>query len=330
MPYGRRSTSGAWAIAICRRTGRTGTAWPYSGATRRAHAPVQLTITSPPRFTHRGVVGRHGVAQDRLDRGVAGRRELLELQHPDHDLVGIEVDAGDVGVVLEAQPAAAQPPRLAPVQLLDQVGVEQPVLGRERRAGHAVERVEVRAVSGDLRRVERLHAEPVGAGSARPSPRARRPARLVVHPQVALLIEGDLVLHALEELDRRQRQRDVHLGPPGRAHAAGVELGARVATAEIDVEDGDRGHATRGQVHGGGRAEQAAAEDDHVEALHARIVPGTPAAIRADGHVGGAEVRADHVEPARLACVCAAVAAADFGPIGAPAVTRSVLLFSAR
>jgi hypothetical protein len=53
-------------------------------------------------------------------------------------------------------------------------------------------------------------------------------------------------------------------------------------------------------------------------------------AIRADGHVGGAEVRADHVEPARLACVCAAVAAADFGPIGAPAVTRSVLLFSAR
>ncbi|MBL8627634.1 MAG: hypothetical protein JNK64_40490 [Myxococcales bacterium] len=53
-------------------------------------------------------------------------------------------------------------------------------------------------------------------------------------------------------------------------------------------------------------------------------------AIRPDGHVGGAEVRADDVDAGRLACVCAAVWATDFGAIGAPAVTRSVLLFSAR
>ncbi len=53
-------------------------------------------------------------------------------------------------------------------------------------------------------------------------------------------------------------------------------------------------------------------------------------AIRADGHVGGAEVRADDVDAGRLACVCAAIWATDFGAIGAPTVTRSVLLFSAR
>lgn len=51
-------------------------------------------------------------------------------------------------------------------------------------------------------------------------------------------------------------------------------------------------------------------------------------AIRADGHVDGAEVRADDVDAGRLACVCAAVWATDFGVIGAPTVTRSVLLFS--
>lgn len=53
-------------------------------------------------------------------------------------------------------------------------------------------------------------------------------------------------------------------------------------------------------------------------------------AIRADGHVGGVEVHADGVDPARLACVCAAVWATDFGAIGAPTVAPSVLLFSAR
>src|SRR5262249_5432022 len=93
------------------------------------------------------------------------------------------------------------------------------------------------------------------------------PAVLVVHPQVALLVEGDLSGDLLEELDRRERQRDVELVAPGRADSARVQLRARVAAAEVHVEDRDRADAALGEVHRRAGTDEAPAHDRDVEVL---------------------------------------------------------------
>src|SRR5579871_4903503 len=128
--------------------------------------------------------------------------------------------------------------RAGAIVLLEQVGVDQAVFGREGRAGDPLEAIDFGYAAIDRRGVELLDRMAQLALDREMLP-GLGPGRGVVQPEVALLAKADLLAHAFVVLDRGAAERDVDRLPPGRAHPAGVLFARTEAPAEVDIDDAD-------------------------------------------------------------------------------------------
>ena len=112
---------------------------------------------------------------------------------------GARVDGDDVGAIEKLR---AEFQRAGAVVLLEQVRIDEPVGGREGRAGDPVELVDFGHASIDLGGRERFDRMTKFALERNMLERTGEGV-FIVEPEIALLAKADLVAHALVVLDRR-------------------------------------------------------------------------------------------------------------------------------
>ena len=109
------------------------------------------------------------------------------------------IDADDVSPI---EKLSAEFQRASAIVLLEQIRVDEPVGGREGRAGNPVELVDFRHATMYVGGRQRLNLMAEFA-LERDMLDGARECVFVVEPEVALLAEADLVAHALVIFDRR-------------------------------------------------------------------------------------------------------------------------------
>src|SRR5262245_15346162 len=175
-------------------------------------------------------------------------------------------DPGDVVPVAELD---AETLGLGAIERPDGVGIDEAVARRERRADDLLAgAVQQREARPDLRRLEKLDAEPVGVLELPLLARTRPERGIGIQPQVAPLAEADLGGMRAEEVQRRATGLDVHRLPPGGPRPAGVELGGGVEAGEVEVEHHDAVDPPACQRPGDPGPDDAAADDENPHALH--------------------------------------------------------------